>query len=93
MVVYQKWVFPIVEISICGPRTYNFQFSQELSFLSIVLCFKVQTLRAIFERSVEIVQRGKCKRKHIKAEIFAVETNSQLLFDIQPYGKLQTRFS
>lgn len=48
----EKGVFPIVEIFNLWPPSYNFQFSRELSFLFIVLHFKVQTLWVIKQKRV-----------------------------------------
>lgn len=96
MLYIKKGFFPFVEISICGPPSYSFQFSQELSFLFIVLDFKVQTLRALngVEKAREIWKMcsdANAMKTH-KSHVCAVETNFQLLFDIAerqlPYGKL-----
>lgn len=67
MAVYQKRVFPIVEISICGPQVTTFNLVKSSVSFSLFYALKVQTLRALCKRAMEIVQRCKCMRRHIKA--------------------------
>lgn len=50
-IVYQKRVFPHCRDFNLWPPSYNFQFSQELGFLLIVLHLKVQTLQAIKQKA------------------------------------------